>query len=76
MECKRCGNPFKQLVRGIVICGSCLADFMQWKREETDKQFRKLYGELKMGIVEEAQRKVEIRREITIEQWLSREKKE
>ena len=76
MKCKRCGNPFKPLAHGIVVCESCLADFMQWEREETDKQFRKLYGELKMGIVEEAQRKVEIKREITIEQWLSREKKE
>lgn len=76
MECKRCGNSFKPLAHGIVICGSCLADFTQWKREETDKRFLELYGDLKMGIVEEAQKKVEIKKQFTVDQWVNLEKRE
>ena len=75
-ECKRCGKRFEWTVRGWSLCGSCAADFMDWRFEKKDKQFQKLYGNSDLRPGEEVKRKVEIKGTITVEQWLKEEKKE
>jgi|GEM_PF-5080798 len=75
-ECKRCGKQFEWTVRGWGLCGSCAADFMDWRFEKKDEQFKKLYGDSDLRPGEEIKRKVEIKDTITVEQWLKGEKKE
>jgi len=75
-ECKRCGRWFEWIVRGWGLCGSCAADFMDWRFKKKDEQFLKLCSNLDLRPREEIKRKVEIKSAITVEQWLKVEKEE
>jgi len=75
-ECTRCGKQFEWIVRGWSLCGNCAADFMDWRFEKKDEQFRKLYGNSDLRPREVVKRKVEIKSTITVEQWLKGEKEE
>lgn len=67
--CRRCGKTYTPFARSV-LCGSCFADYMNWKQRQTGEKFAILHGHKELDIVTEAKLRVEIKRNITIEDWV------